>query len=65
MQGEWRAEKPLSLPESEGMQQAGMGQGEDAEEQKRRAAVEPGVWRLQEAATVRPVAAAAAAKTAF
>lgn len=43
------------------MQQAGMGQGEDAEEQKWRAAVEPGVWRLQEAETVRPVAA----KTAF
>lgn len=51
---------PLSLPESEGMQQAGLGQGEDAEEQKWRAAVAPGVWRLQEAETVGPVAVAAA-----
>lgn len=42
------------------MQQAGRGQGEDAGEQKWRAAVGPGVWRLQKAEPVRSVAAAAA-----
>lgn len=46
------------------MQQAGTGQGEDAGEQKWGAAVGPGVWRLQAAETVRPVAAVAA-MTAF
>ena len=41
------------------MQQAGMRQGVDAGEQKWEAAVGPGAWGLQEAETVRPVAAAA------
>ncbi len=38
-----------------------MGQGENAGEQKWGAAVGPGLWRRQEAVTVRPAAAAAAA----
>ncbi len=42
------------------MQQAGRRQGEDAEEQKWRAVVGPGAWRLQEVEIVRLVAAAAA-----